>query len=290
VATDLLSGEPVYFSSQFVYCRPYGWIDPNEKDIGTAEALYSSAAFPAVFPPRKLKVRKLSFQNGAMPGALPRTARLVDGGVYNNLGTDWFVFLDKQLPSASKLWPTGELKVEMPDIRLKNVIVVNAGAPSQRVRWLGPLTLARIMSVLYDNTVRPRVQALQAQDQPLIDIAESPMQLAKRLVHLPDDEGRRAQKLVNLFSDREEQFWADFVQETAGTRTKLTSAGPREGARLMLHGYLSSLVLLHVRFGAPLPEPIRGEQYFLTLVRRPSTPSSAVKQPAVGRAKESGRT
>ena len=26
VATDLLSGEPMYFSGGFVYCRPYGWI------------------------------------------------------------------------------------------------------------------------------------------------------------------------------------------------------------------------------------------------------------------------
>jgi len=45
--------------------------------------------------------------------------------------------------------------------------------------------------------------------------------------------------------------------------------------RLMLHGYLLSLVLLHVRFEAKLPERIRGEEYFLSLVPRPwSRPAS----------------
>ena len=41
VTTDLLSGEPMYFSKQFVYCKPYGW--STSGNIRTAEALYSSA-------------------------------------------------------------------------------------------------------------------------------------------------------------------------------------------------------------------------------------------------------
>jgi predicted acylesterase/phospholipase RssA len=60
VATDLLSGEPIYFSNTFIHCRPYGWSTPEY--IRTEEALYSSAAFPAVFPPKKLKISKLNFQ------------------------------------------------------------------------------------------------------------------------------------------------------------------------------------------------------------------------------------
>lgn len=265
VATDLLSGEPMYFSSCFVHCRPYGWSTPGE--IRTAEALYSSAAFPAVFPPKKLKLSRLKFQNGEMAGDLPRTVRLADGGVYNNLGTDWFdVLAEQSRTSRPQLWPFGELAIESPTIDTSNVIVVNASAPSRRVRWLPPFPLTRIMSVLYDNTVRPRVRSMHSENRPLIDIDNSPIELAKRLAQLGGDAGIRAEALATTLEGMSDQFWADFKSDAAGTRTKLSPAGRRTSARLMLHGYLLSLVLLHVRFGGKLPTKIRGEEYFLSLV------------------------
>lgn len=268
VATDLLSGEPVYFSNQFVHCQPYGWSTPEE--ILTKEALYSSAAFPAVFPPKRLRLSRLKFQNGEMPGPLPRIVRLADGGVYNNLGTNWFEVLQEQSQALPPmLWPFGELKVNAPRIEVRNVIVVNASAPSRRVQRLGPFTLARIMSVLYDNTVRPRVQEMQGQDRPLINIQESPIELVEDLTQVGGDVGRRAEALATKLEGKTKEFWSDFTRDTAGTKTKLSRAGRRTAARLMLHGYLLSLVLLHVRFGARLPGRIRGEEYFLDLVPRP---------------------
>jgi hypothetical protein len=125
------------------------------------------------------------------------------------------------------------------------------------------------MSVLYDNTVRPRVDLLQRDKFPVIDIEQTPLELVKSLV----DEGigckNRASALEKKLKGKTEEFWADFSRDTAGTRTKLTPAGSRAAARLMLHGYLSSLVLFHVRFGGNLPNRIRGEQYFLELVTPP---------------------
>ena len=275
VATDLLSGEPIYFSSKFVHCRPYGWSTPES--IRTAEALYSSAAFPAVFPPKKLKTRKLSFRSGDMEGPLPHTLRLADGGVYNNLGNDWFDVLNVQSQPSPSLWAFGELEIEPLRIEEENVIIVNAGAPagtvpSSWVHWLGPLTLARIMSVLYDNTVKPRMELIRGKDRPLIDIQESPLDLANRLAE-PKKDGdvgcrARAADLVTKLKGKgmSDKIWADFSRDTAGTKTKLSSAGRRPAARLMLHGYLSSLILLHARFNVTLPERIQGEGYFLDLV------------------------
>ena len=254
VATDLLSGEPMYFSKKFVYCKAYGWSHPGA-NIRSAKALYSSAAFPAVYPPKKLRTRRLNFQNGDMPGELPRTLKLADGGVYNNLGDDWFDILKDQ---SLSLWPFGELDVQPPKIEPKNVIIVNASAPSRRVHRLGPFTLARIMSVLYDNTVLPRVKLIT--DKRLIDIAEHPLKLASTLAE---------NDLIMKLKGRTDEFWADFGRDTAGTRTKLSPAGRRTAARLMLHGYLSSLVLLHAQFGGNLPKQIRGEGYFLKLVPLP---------------------
>jgi hypothetical protein len=62
------------------------------------------------------------------------------------------------------------------------------------------------------------------------------------------------------------RFWSDLTLDTSGTPTKLTQAGTPTGARRMLHGYLSTLVMLHAQFGAPLPEEPRGDDYFLSLV------------------------
>jgi len=265
VATDLLSGQPMYFSSKFVHCKPYGWSTPEQ--IRTAEALYSSAAFPAVFPPKKLKTSRLRFQDGDMPGPLPRTVRLADGGVYNNLGYDWFDILNKQSQASPPvLWPFGELSVEPSMIETKNVIIVNASAPSRRLQWLGPFPLARIMSVLYDNTVVPRVKSIRAEHRPLIDIAQTPFDLGNSLAELDGVEGERARALIKQLAGRTDDFWTDFGRDTAGTRTKLSGAGHRVAARLMLHGYLSSVVLLHAEFEGHLPEQIRGEAYFLKLV------------------------
>ena len=266
VATDLLSGEPMYFSNKFIYCRPYGWSTP--KNIGTAEALYSSAAFPGVFPPKTLRTKRLSFQNGDMPGPLPPILRLADGGVYNNLGNDWFEILKRQSRmSPPLLWRFGELDVEPSAIEPKNVIIVNAGAPSRRVRWLFPFTtLARIMSVLYDNTVQPRVKLIQNDELPLIDIRETPLKLATRLAERQNDLSSPAYELMTKLQDRTDDFWADFTRDTAGTPTKLTGAGRRTAARLMLHGYLSSIILLYSRFDGQLPERIEGEAYFLKLI------------------------
>ena len=275
VATDLLSGKPVFFSDSFVYCEPYGWSPP--KDLQTDVALYSSAAFPGVFPPKRLKIKKrgqLSFQNGEMAGTLPDNILLADGGVYNNLGHDWFRIMDERSDDSQQkpVWPFGELDVHPP--KVNKYIVVNASAPSRAVRKLGRfLRLLRIMSVLYDNTVLPRVDTIEKEGTPVIDIKESPLALAEKLQKKKGEVGERAEALFKKLNTKSRQFWNDFRDETAGTETKLSPAGLRTGARLMLHGYLSSLVLLHAFFDAKLPDPIKGEGYFLHLVDPEAFPS-----------------
>jgi hypothetical protein len=121
--------------------------------------------------------------------------------------------------------------------------------------------------VLYDNTVKPRVDSIRAGRRPLIDIQESPVDLARRLAReLEGPAAERAAAMVHRLEGRTDRFWEDLSSETSGTATKLSAAGPRTGARLMEHGYLSSLVLLHARFGAKVPDKLRGERYFSRLV------------------------
>lgn len=294
VSTDLKSGYPVFFSKDFVHCYVHGWSEPG-KHLQTATVLYASAAFPVVYPPRRLKMRKFSFRSGK-PGPLSDLA-LSDGGVYNNLGDDWFNVRDGQY---KKLWPYGGLDLDAPS-PLNTRIVVNAGAPSEAIKrlYVGRKVL-RTMSVLYDNTVKPRVQQIRQRCGMLLDIKESPLEFAKQLADekrwqdeaKPEQEGakerqnkaNRAAQIRAQLDKRDDEFWAELTRETAGTATKLSGAGRRTAAALMHHGYLSAMVLLWANYGESLPHfselraqsttwprdradpfPLKDEKYFLDL-------------------------
>ena len=93
---------------------------------------------------------------------LPAAAYLADGGIWNNLGTQWFEDTwERQIPI-----PEVDRSLEIP---LRNyLIVVDASGPvgassclPLRVPLLAEfVSLIRSMSILYVNTVLPRVEAL----------------------------------------------------------------------------------------------------------------------------------
>jgi predicted acylesterase/phospholipase RssA len=131
-----------------------------------AAAVRASAAFPGLLPPARLRLRPLGLTwryrvhrqapaLRAMAGASnPRPGRvlhLADGGVSNNLATDE---LSRRSRSAD------------PHV----VVVVDASAPmaTSRLRqlalpFLGEIgSLQRAMTVLYANTVEPRIAEMEA--------------------------------------------------------------------------------------------------------------------------------
>jgi predicted acylesterase/phospholipase RssA len=292
VATDLVSGEPVYFSRGFVYCPAFGWGHPGR--VKTATAVYASAAFPVVFPARRSQRKRYNFQDGSAAPPYPRRLKLTDGGVYNNLGTDWFDVIAAE--SELALWRFGNLHLDRALEPVTTRIIVNAGAASRGFRRVLPfLSIRRTMSVLYDNTVRPRIQALTEHakgdlDAPIvIDISESPYAMSRRLAGMKEAnfgehqrervEGSitRAMATFESLGTRGEAYWIEFARQTSSTKTKLTSAGMESGARMMLHGYLSTIIALHVIQGLELPEVIRDEGYFLDLAGRSPTRSASPK-------------
>lgn len=284
VATDLVSAAPVFFSRQFVCCPPFGW--GTAEGTRTASAVYASAAFPAVFPAKRFRRQRFEFQNGSASPPFPRLLKLNDGGVYNNLGTDWFDVLESQ--ETAEIWRFGNLQPPPALTPVARRIVVNAGAASRRLRRVPPfLAISRTMSVLYDNTVRPRLQSMRelATDDltapVVIDISESPYNIARRHAdvdvnkfaeHQRDNAGeckKRADLLAHHLERKGETFWIEFARQTSGTPTKLTRAGLESGARMIFHGYLSTLVVMHILHGVELtPEQMKDEGYFLDLAGR----------------------
>ena len=81
--TDLGSGAPFRFAAAFVGGAPHGYAEPP-RSLPLAAAVAASAAEPSYFAP--LHVRAAELGLGDEEGVLS----LVDGGVFDNLGTEWF--------------------------------------------------------------------------------------------------------------------------------------------------------------------------------------------------------
>jgi predicted acylesterase/phospholipase RssA len=273
IATDLVSGAAVYFSRDFIACPYFGWGDVA--NTRTATAVYASAAFPIGYPPRRVRLAKLNLQNGSGTPPFARSMKLTDGGVHNNLGTSWFEETEDQ---ESRLWRYGN----RPYIEIKPTnrqMIVNSGAASRRSRRVPSFMVPfRTMSILYDNTVKPRLdqfrddRAHRLNAPAVIDITQSPYHLARHYAQsASDDSGDQKKRSEDIRDELKsawgEDYWTDFARHTSSTPTKLTKAGLETGARILWHGYLSTVVTLHSLWGVPLPS-LLGEEYFLDMAGR----------------------
>lgn len=179
-STDFVTQCPFFFVDyDGVACTygAFGWALAS--DLSIATAVRASAAMPGAFPPRALSTAQLRFVDPTYAGvSKPRWFHLADGGVWDNLGTQWFNSrsgpdssewddVTKYLPVAPKRAPPGYQGI-------RNLLIMDARGwgPGFSVRSVGwrsilfriPLvaeflSLAGTSSILYENTVEPRVQA-----------------------------------------------------------------------------------------------------------------------------------
>ena len=245
-ATELVSGHPVYFERAMVHSPIFG--TGKCENVSMAEAIYASAAFPLGFPPLRLRTDRLRLAGG-INDDLPDRLVLSDGGVFNNLGTDSFTaferFDDNPLTPTISAW-----SAPMPS----RSIVVNASSPLKIDRlsnvpiWRSVASSKRIMSVLYENTLRPRIQALQhghTENATVVDVSESPVELAQRLATTSNPQQARA-VLELLRRDRSDADWKEFTDRAASTKTVLSPIGITACVRLIRLGALHASIALHL--------------------------------------------
>lgn len=139
-STDLASGRAFRFSRDFVGSFDIGYTEPAPDSVELGLAVAASAALPTVFPPVTFRATDLDLV------AEQPTLTLVDGGVYDNLGLEWFQGWDSGRPTAA----------EEPTF----LIVVNASAPlSSETPSLGRLARTlRSHKILYSQTTSLRVR------------------------------------------------------------------------------------------------------------------------------------
>src|SRR5690606_32807776 len=121
-ATEMHTGQHGFFSHDFVYARGFGLGIPNKLPV--AAAVQVSANFPGGFPIRVLSASRFGFwatdrfedvtkhgfgmgrdilmadkdylravreQRFYIAGPVPKWLMLTDGGVFDNLATDWYI-------------------------------------------------------------------------------------------------------------------------------------------------------------------------------------------------------
>lgn len=274
-ATELTSGRPIFFSRNWIYSPAYG---RGPASMYVTEAVYSSAAFPGGFPPHIMKIDRMRWSGGDV-GSRPERLILVDGGVYNNLGTDWH----RTIEDASRTFSGIDRHMKVPpEIDLQ--VVVNASAPAKLaslpIWWpqRSVVNFLRTMTIMYENTLRPRLEALSEQakrDQKTIvlDIGTSPLQLARTIKETTCDElaKERSSRLIDGLRVSRQEFWQDFVDRTSLIKTTLAAIGYEQAASLIRHGYLSATVAFNAQFGARDLNQMPDEEWFADFVGAPQS-------------------
>jgi predicted acylesterase/phospholipase RssA len=271
-STELISGTPFFMTREWAYSPAWGWA--SLKNVTVGQAIYASAAFPLVFPPLAIEIDPQEWSGGQLIDR-PSKIYLADGGVYNNLGTDWrdavratsaiFDGVDNRFPS-------------LPPVT-KRQIIVNASAPARVVTfdgwWItkGLQKFNRTVTIMYENTVRPRLQQMVSERQwgsaMIIDIADTPLSAAESIVEITscDEVKTRAAALVLELKSRPYSYWAEYNKKAARVKTTLESVGVEQAAQLLRHGYLSATVVCHAHFGSQGLDSVPDDRWFYNFVR-----------------------
>jgi predicted acylesterase/phospholipase RssA len=271
-ATELTSGGPIFISRDWIYCPAYGC--GTSTRLALADAVYASAAFPLVFPPLLLKVNSSEWSGGDL-AERPSVIRLADGGICNNLGTDWRKAV-RAAASSFEGWDTE--RAQLPTTA-NQILVVNASAPPRlvNIKGLGPLKslreFHRMISVMFENTLRPRLERMDycanSGGEILIDIAETPVAMAHRIQEQSEDVEvkKRAGALLEKLNTRSHSYWAEYNKQAAQVRTTLDSVGVKQAAQLVRHGYLSATVACHSYLDSAGLESVPNDRWFTEFFR-----------------------
>ena len=266
-ATELQSGDHMYFSPRFVSSYRFGVGEPEDLLLSTA--VQCSACLPGAFRPRRLPTARHGFRPfpNVAPSEAPSRMVLSDGGVTNNMADQWH----QGFAARRRRWPElAELHAEAEEL-----VVVNASAgwewrPLDRWGLLrGEVAgLRRATSIMYDATTAHRRKGLVGRFDraelsgeglrgSLVHIPQSPWDIAERWARAGrswPDRASRAQAVLELLrtGPQQPEDWAEIAAANAAVRTTLGALGEEVTVRLLRHAYVLAMCNLHIILGYPL--------------------------------------
>lgn len=220
-STDLVSGRAFRVSREFIGSWQFGYAaTPPRLRLGTAIA--ASTAVPFLFPPVALRTEGLGLKDGT-----PSELALVDGGVYDNLGLEWFQGWDRGRPATAR--------------EVDFVLVADASGPltvrSKRYGWI--TSLRRSQQAQYAQTRASRVRWFVDQ---LIDGKMHGL-------YIPIDRDPAVfvppPGITAVAGTADGSLPVGFATALSGLRTDLDRFLTDEATLLMYHAYWATHVRLH---------------------------------------------
>lgn len=249
-ATDLQTSQHVYFSGGWV--RSYALGVGRPEPVSLARAVQSSAAFPGGFYPRRLSIKEMAFER---PGVFDHML-LSDGGVYDNMATEWFV--------------GGRRGHDRGHSQADELIVVNGSAalgiskqPLLRLPIVGEFAeLFAVLMVTYDQTTEVRRRWLydqftsrdkeQHRAGAIVQIGDPATKLPDKFAPYTDARADRAKAVLGLLDEVGRDTWKADAADAARIPTTLSALGFEVSARLIRHAYALTMANTHVLLDYPL--------------------------------------
>jgi hypothetical protein len=224
VSTDLATGRAFWAAPGYIGAYDYDYIEPTPTSVRLGRAVAASAAFPPSLTVVRFGTKGLQFPKAPVPARLS----LVDGGVYDNMGLEWF-----QGWGRDALRPKSAIKPNF-------LIIANASGilerKDKRFSAIGALT--RELAIQYQQVLNVRIRCrwdtLQKDPKGSVYMA---------IKDDPRTEGHPAALTASALPSQ-------LVHPLALLRTDLDRFDRREADLLSYHAYWT----LHVRLSITRPE------------------------------------
>jgi len=259
-ASELQSGDHVYFSPRLVYGYRVGRGSPGSMTLATA--VQCSSCLPGAFSPRKLGTAGFGLARPWIvddnePPSTPDRIVVNDGGVYDNMADQWEQGIG---PRLARIGPVQE--------PAEQLVVVNAGkalgwSPYPKSSLANEVGgLVRTVDILYDVSTSHRRQAMVARFQAsaalgrglqgaLVHIAQSPYDVPLRFQGSQDAAGARARTALAVLDTlgRTAAGWDALARSNPKVPTTLGALTVPTTADLLEHSWVLTVVNLYVILG-----------------------------------------
>lgn len=259
ICTAEVSGANLlYLGPGFAHNEDYG-SSASAGETAVAAAVQASSNLPGAFPIRWLSRKRLGLGSGLLP--------VTDGGVYDNMGSQWFTGLRnriRRLPDRGTDGAAIAARLHEPYA----VVIANASGLGRTkfsrviglplIGWL--LGLLRIKTILYEQTTASRRTSLINdrfdKDNPpgaLVHISSTPDSYAQ-FAH-DKSPNPRTTRATSAFAALGALPWAEQKDANAGVATAFWPLPADLMAQVMQHAYLQTMLGMHIKFGTPLRVP-----------------------------------